>query len=103
MRGIRIMNIKARVEIKVFNGNVSIDLSDIICPSWLEKVKLKSLNEFQYRVTHLLADWVALILIWYVPRLVGRYCSYLLPKHAGGTPQIEVIPTQVRQQMGRPV
>ena len=24
------------------------------------------------------------------PRLVGRYCSYLLPKHAGGTPQILV-------------
>ena len=21
------------------------------------------------------------------PRLVGRYCSYLLPKQAGGTPQ----------------
>ena len=24
------------------------------------------------------------------PRLVGRYCSYLLPKQAGGTPQIIV-------------
>ena len=24
------------------------------------------------------------------PRLVGRYCSYLLPKQAGGTPQILV-------------
>ena len=25
-----------------------------------------------------------------LPRLVGRYCSYLLPKQAGGTPQILV-------------
>ena len=24
------------------------------------------------------------------PRLMGRYCSYLLPKQAGGTPQILV-------------
>ena len=28
--------------------------------------------------------------IWGVPWLVGRYCSYLLPKQAGGTPQILV-------------
>ena len=27
------------------------------------------------------------------PRLVGRYCSYLLPKQAGGTPQILVFKT----------
>jgi len=27
---------------------------------------------------------------WEFPRLVGRYCSYLLPKQAGGTPQILV-------------
>ena len=36
-------------------------------------------------------------------RLVGRYCNYLLPKQAWGTPQIKVNPTQVRQQMGHPV
>ena len=57
----------------------------------------------KYRETHLLADWVGLTLIWDVPRLVGRYCSYLLPKQAGGTPQIKVNPTQVRQQMSHPV
>ena len=56
-----------------------------------------------YRVTHLLADWVGFTLIWDVPRLVGRYYSYLLPKQAGGTPQIKVNPTQVRQQTGHPV
>ena len=28
--------------------------------------------------------------IWGVPRLVGRYCSYLLPRQAAGTPQILV-------------
>ena len=56
-----------------------------------------------YRVTHLLADWVGLTLIWDVPRLVGRFCSYLLPKQDGETPQIKVNPTQVRQQMGHPV
>ena len=27
------------------------------------------------------------------PRLVGRYCSYLLPKEAGGTPQILILKT----------
>ena len=27
---------------------------------------------------------------WELPRLMGRYCSYLLPKQAGGTPQIIV-------------
>ena len=32
--------------------------------------------------------WVGLTWIWRVPRLVGRYCSYLLPKHDGGTFQI---------------
>jgi len=47
--------------------------------------------------------WVGLTSIWDVPRLVGRYCSYLLPKQVGGTPQIKVNPTQVRQQMGHPV
>ena len=52
-----------------------------------------------YRVTHLLTNWVGLTLIWDVPRLVGRYCSYLLPKQAGGTSQIKVNPTDVRQEM----
>ena len=56
-----------------------------------------------YRVTHLLADWVGLTLIWDVPRLAGRYCSYLLPKQAGGTSQIKVNPTEVRQEMCHPV
>ena len=31
---------------------------------------------------------------WGVPRLVGRYCSYLLPKQDGGTSQIQVNKTQ---------
>ena len=56
-----------------------------------------------YRVTHPLADWVGLTLIWDVSRLVGRYCSYLLPKQAGGTPQIKVNPSEVRQEMCHPV
>ena len=30
---------------------------------------------------------------------MGRYCSYLLLKHEGGTFQIEVNPTQVRKEM----
>ena len=41
--------------------------------------------------------------IWDVPRLVGRYCSYLLPKQAGVTPQIKVNRTEVRQEMCHPV
>ena len=95
---------------------------------------------WRYRVTHLQANlgWVDFDL-GCVPRLVGRYCSYLLPKQAGGhastlgffgrfwpksrlssfllpepiqgpkknpmpkraggTPQIKVNPTEVRQQM----
>ena len=35
--------------------------------------------------------------------LVGRYCSYLLPKQDGGTSQIKVNPTQVLGQMNYPV
>ena len=42
-----------------------------------------------YRECHLLGNlgWVDLDL-GSSPRLVGRYCSYLLPRQAGGTPQI---------------
>ena len=29
----------------------------------------------QYRVTHILADWVGLTSIWDVPQAVGLYCS----------------------------
>ena len=47
--------------------------------------------------------WVGLTYIWGVPRLVGRYCSYLLPKQDGGTSQIKVNKTQVCHQMGHPV
>ena len=36
-------------------------------------------------------------------RLVGLYCSYLLPKQDGGTSQIKVNPTQVRHQISHPV
>ena len=54
-------------------------------------------------MTHLLADWVGLTLIWDVPRLVGRYCSYLLPKQAGVTLQIKVNPCEVCQEMCHPV
>ena len=43
------------------------------------------LLDSEYRVGHLLADLGGLTWIWRVPRLVGRYCSYLLPKHDGGT------------------
>ena len=53
--------------------------------------------------THLLADWVGLTLIWDVPRLVGRYCRYVLPKQDGGTPQIKINSTEVRQEMCHPV
>ena len=56
-----------------------------------------------YRVTHLLVDWVGLTLIWDVPRLVGRFCSYLLPMQAGGTPQMKVNQTKVHQEMCHPV
>ena len=56
-----------------------------------------------YRVTHLLTDCVGLTLVWDVPRLVDRYCSYILPKQAGGTPQIKVNPTEVHLEMCRPV
>ena len=41
-----------------------------------------------YRVTLVVWDKVLLTLIWGVPRLVGRYCSYLLPRQDGGTSQI---------------
>ena len=34
---------------------------------------------------------------------MGRYCSYLLPKQAGGIPQIKVNPTEVCQEMCHPV
>ena len=67
------------------------------------QLRIILLYAWLYRVTQLLADWVGLILIWDVPRLVGRYCSYLLPKQAGRTPQIKVNPTEVRQEMCHPV
>ena len=41
-----------------------------------------------YRVRQVLVTWVGLTWIWRVPRLVGRYCSYPLPKHDGGIFQI---------------
>ena len=40
------------------------------------------------------------MIIWVFPRLVGRYCSYLLPKQTGGTTQIIVFKTL--QMAGRP-
>ena len=42
-----------------------------------------------YRASHVLVDlgWVDLDLGEF-PRLVGCHCSYLLPKQAGGMPQI---------------
>ena len=48
-----------------------------------------------YRASHVLGDlgWVDLDL-GSSPRLVGRYCSYLLPKQGGGTSQIQVNKTQ---------
>ena len=41
---------------------------------------------------------VGLTYIWGVPRLVGCYCSYLLPKQDGGTFQIYVNPTKVSRE-----
>ena len=38
-----------------------------------------------YRVRQVLVTWVGLTWIWRVPRLVGRYCSYVLPKQGDGT------------------
>ena len=37
------------------------------------------------------------------PRLVGRYCSYLMPKQDGGTSQINVNPTKVFDHQSHPV
>ena len=47
--------------------------------------------------------WVALTQICKVPRLSGRYSSYLLPRQNGGTPQISVNATQVLDHHGHPV
>ena len=44
----------------------------------------------QYNLRRPLMAEVLSTRIWGVPRLVGRYCSYLLSKQAGGTPQILV-------------
>ena len=38
-----------------------------------------------------------------IPGLVGSYCSYLLPKQDGGTSQIQVNPTQLRDHQNHPV
>ena len=57
----------------------------------------------KYRVAHLLANLGLVDLIWGVPPAGGRYCSYLLPKQGGGTFQIRVNQSQVRQEMVRPV
>ena len=46
-------------------------------------------SHYLYRVAHLLAN-----LGWVDFDLVGRYCSYLLPKQDGGTSQIYVNITQ---------
>ena len=58
-----------------------------------------------YRVT--LVWWsdtlVGLTSIWEFPGLVGNYCSYLLPKQYGGTPQIYVNPTKVSDHYGHPL
>ena len=53
-----------------------------------------------YRVRQVLVTWVGLTWIWRVPRLVGRYCSYLLPKQTGGTTQIPILETL--GMIGRP-
>ena len=42
----------------------------------------------EYSAGRLIIRKVSKIKIWVVPRLVGRYCSYLLPKQNGGTTQI---------------
>ena len=45
-------------------------------------------NKCEYSVTLVVWHKVLLTYIWGVPRLVGRYCSYLLPKQDGGKSQI---------------
>ena len=67
------------------------------------QLRIILLYAWLYRMTQLLADWVGLILIWDVPRLVGRYSSYLLPNQAGGTPQIKFNPTEARHEMCHPI
>ena len=43
-----------------------------------------------YRVTRLLGNNLPLTWFWHFRQLLGRYCSYLLPRQDGGTFQIQV-------------
>ena len=57
----------------------------------LHKMSRLSVRLTVYRASHVLVDlgWVG-YRFGEFPRMVGRYCSYLLPKQDGGTPQIIV-------------
>ena len=46
--------------------------------------------QWNYMVTHQVEAYISLTTIWEFPRLVGRYCSYILPKQARVTPQVDV-------------
>ena len=47
--------------------------------------------------------WLGLLRFGEFPRLVGRYCSYLMSKQDGGTSRILVNPTKVHNHQSHPV
>ena len=65
---------------------------------------LCELISFQYRVTLVgVQPWLGCLRLGEFPRLVGRYCWYLLPKQDGGTFQIKVNRTKVHNNQSHPV
>ena len=48
------------------------------------------LGDCKYRVTHLVGNNLLLTQLRHIWQLVGRYCSYLLPRHDGRTDKIQV-------------
>ena len=63
-----------------------------------------NLKRHHYRVIQMDLDlgWPGWPIFWMLPRLVGRYHSYLLPKQDDGASEIYVKPTQVRDLLGHP-
>ena len=55
---------------------------------WMFFLQIFSCLAGEYSAGRLIIRMVYKIKIWVVPRLVGRYYSYLLPKQNGGTTQI---------------
>ena len=62
--------------------------------NYVHKIKMTTLLGVQSWVRFCRQEFVEF------PRLVGRYCSYLLPMQAGGTPQILIFKTL--RMTGRP-